>query len=328
MTARFGAFEMQMESIAVATSLTPESDRVVRAALAVARAAEARMQLIHVVRPALASFVPVADLSPDAEPERRRDDAGGALRQQILRLGLERQDVAGWTISVGSPGGAIVRAARSARAGLLVVGAAEGQQVTLGGVAEAVLRESPIPVLLVRGDLAMPPERVLLPVDLSSLSGDALRFGRTWIDQVAGASRPECRVLFVLSDEQRLAAPQFTAAQLERLACAELARFAAGADAEGIDREVRAGEVRDEILAAARAWQADLVVVGSHGAGGHRRWAPGGVAAAVARAAGCSVLVVPPEHAARLEAQMERDILDSGDWSWVTDEMETTSERR
>jgi hypothetical protein len=68
--------------------------------------------------------------------------------------------------------------------------------------------------------------------------------------------------------------------------------------------------------------------VGSHGAGGHRRWAPGGVAAAVARAAGCSVLVVPPEHAARLEAQMERDILDSGDWSWVTDEMETTSERR
>ena len=322
------AFEMQMKSIAVATSLTPESDRVVRVALAVTRAAEARMQLIHVVRPALASFVPVGDLPPEAAVERQREDAGHALREQMLRLGLERRDVAGWTISVGLPGGAIVRATGRARADLLVIGASEGQQVTLGGVAEAVLRESPIPVLLLRGQLSMPPEHVLLPVDLSPLSGDALRFGRTWIDQVAGASRPECRVLFVLSDEQRLAAPQFTAAQLERLACAELARFAAGADAEGIDREVRAGDVRDEILAAAAEWQADLVVVGSHGVGGYRRCAPGGVAAAVARGAGCSVLVVPPEHAARLEAEVERDILESGDWSWVTDETETPSERR
>jgi hypothetical protein len=36
----------------------------------------------------------------------------------------------------------------------------------------------------------------------------------------------------------------------------------------------------------------------------------------------------PPEHAARLEAEVERDILESGDWSWVTDEVEPLIDRR
>lgn len=318
---------MQLKTVAVATALSPDSDRVVRAALALARAAQARLQLIHVVEGAMASFVPLGDWSPEPDARRRRDDAGHSLREQMIRLGLEAGDVRGWTISVGVPGSAIVRAARRAGADLLVVGAAEGQQVTLGGVAEAVLRQATIPVLLVRGELAVPPRRVLLPVDLSPLSAEALRFGRAWLDRVGSAASPEGRVLFVLTDEQRVAAPQFTAAQLERLACGELARLAAGADAEAIDREVRVGEPRDEILAAADAWPADLIVLGSHGVGGYRRCTPGGVAASVARGAPCSVLVVPPEHAVRLEAEAEREIFESGDWRWVAGEVEGLADR-
>lgn len=319
---------MRLTTIAVATSLSPDSDGVVRGALDLARAARGRLQLVHVVPAVASAFVPLGDWSPEAEDRRRQDDAGHALREQMLRLGLEARDVRGWTISVGVPGTAIVQAARRAGADLLVLGAAEGQQVTLGSVAEAVLRESPIPILLMRGELPVPLRRVLLPVDLSPLSADALRFGCAWIDQVAGAASVEGRVLFVLTDEQGLAAPQFTATQLERLACAELARLVAGADAEGIDREVRAGEPRDEILAAADSWPADLIVVGSHGVGGYRRCAPGGVAASVARGAPCSVLVVPPEQAARLEAEAEREIFESGDWRWVAEEVETPSEGR
>lgn len=310
---------MHLRTIAVATSLSKQSDQVARVAAQLARAAGARLHAIHVVRPEPSTFVPLGrpPLGSDAEPA--AEDAGHALREQILRLGLEARDLAGWTIAVGRSGRDIAHGAERAGADLLVVGAGESQRVTLGTVAEAVLRESSIPVLVVRGDLAVPPHRVLLPVDLSPLSADALRLCCSWMAQVAGEEHTEARVLFVLSDEQRIASPQFTVAQLERLACTEVARLVAGTGAEGMQREVRAGEARHEIVAAARDWRTDLVVVGSHGEGHGGHCAPGGVSAAVARSAPCSVLVVPPEEADRVEAEIEGQILEGADWRWISD---------
>jgi nucleotide-binding universal stress UspA family protein len=54
------------------------------------------------------------------------------------------------------------------------------------------------------------------------------------------------------------------------------------------------GQVVSEILDRARAWPADLLVMGTHGRGGFERWVLGSVTEKVLRKASCPVLTVPP----------------------------------
>lgn len=55
---------------------------------------------------------------------------------------------------------------------------------------------------------------------------------------------------------------------------------------------IHEGDPRTVILDEAENWNADLIVVGSHGRTGVRRWMMGSVSEAVARHAACSVEIV------------------------------------
>jgi nucleotide-binding universal stress UspA family protein len=82
--------------------------------------------------------------------------------------------------------------------------------------------------------------------------------------------------------------------QLEQNAHALLAPVAAELRARGfgVDTLVRVGDPRVEICEEARRWGADLIMVGSHGRTGLRRFLMGSVAQSVVRHAPCSVEVV------------------------------------
>jgi len=62
----------------------------------------------------------------------------------------------------------------------------------------------------------------------------------------------------------------------------------------GVRIEVGEGGVVAEILARARSWPADMVVMGTHGRGGFERWVLGSVTEKFLRKAPCPVLTVPP----------------------------------
>ena len=72
------------------------------------------------------------------------------------------------------------------------------------------------------------------------------------------------------------------------------ARTAASLAESGLSTEtsVKQGDPRLEIVDEARTWSADLVVVGSHGRTGVKRWLIGSFAEYVVRHAPCSVEVV------------------------------------
>jgi nucleotide-binding universal stress UspA family protein len=59
-----------------------------------------------------------------------------------------------------------------------------------------------------------------------------------------------------------------------------------------VDARVAENEVRTAILDIASEWQADLIVIGSHGRKGLSRFLLGSVAESVARHARCSVWIV------------------------------------
>lgn len=75
-----------------------------------------------------------------------------------------------------------------------------------------------------------------------------------------------------------------------------LETLAAPAGAVGVPVRfgVYEGRVIAEILDRARAWPADVVVMGTHGRGGFERWVLGSVTEKVLRRAPCPVLTVPP----------------------------------
>jgi nucleotide-binding universal stress UspA family protein len=82
--------------------------------------------------------------------------------------------------------------------------------------------------------------------------------------------------------------------ELEKCAAERVARAADRLRAAGfaVGKRVVEGEARSGILECAAEWKADLIVVGSHGRKGLRRFLLGSVAESVARHAPCSVLIV------------------------------------
>ena len=148
--------------------------------------------------------------------------------------------------------------------------------------------------------------KILLAVDGSQYSTEA-------VEEVASRPWPEGTTVRVLSAVAPVPPPatelwydaggNLERAQQEAQAHAE--RLTAGvaeklrASGLGVETAVRDGDPRSCIVDEAQEWDADLIVVGSHGYTGLKRWLLGSVAQSVVSHAPCSVEVVrkkqPPE---------------------------------
>jgi universal stress protein E len=288
-----------IHTVLVGTALDRESESLVSTALALARAAKAKVHVAYAFNPPIGYVSELgAGLDPAvlAEEEQRSREA---LAEQVRSLGFGPHELEGQTVRTGAPHRVLPELAADVGADLLVVGATAGGRLhrRLGSTADRVLRRAACPVLVVRGDLQVPPRKVLAPVDLSPLSAEAFQEGLDALTQIGGGAVPEVEALFVLSVIQRQVAPQFTPEQVDRFAASELERFVeehGGSAAAQVRRKVRAGNTREEIFAEIADFRPDVVLLGTHGMGGFDRFVIGSVASDVVREAPCSVLVVPP----------------------------------
>ena len=140
--------------------------------------------------------------------------------------------------------------------------------------------------------------KILLAVDGSPHSQDA-------VDEIARRPWPPEVTIRVLSVIQPYTPPatEFVLAgatleDMRRQQTSEaeglIARAAATVKAASVTTEtvVREGDPRSAIVDEAEEWGADLIVIGSHGRTGLKRWLLGSVAQAVVGHAPCSVEVV------------------------------------
>lgn len=199
--------------------------------------------------------------------------------------------------AAGPPSRVISNEAERCGAGLLLVGAsreARFARALLGTTPARVLRAAHAPLLVLRTALARPLRRVLLANDLSGGSARAHELGLDVVDAVALGTAPTLRSLHVVWGGD---------APVRGCSCAgdesgvrtELTAFLADRRPRGapVEAALRAGDPAREIAAEAAAWDADLVVVGTHGRTGAARFLLGSVAESVLRLAPCNVLVVP-----------------------------------
>ncbi len=214
-------------------------------------------------------------------------------------------------VHLGFPKKAIPEYAKQWAADLVMVGSHGQSALTrffLGGVAQAVLRTSPCSVEIVRPG-PVPPSRtegmkILLATDGSECSAKAVDSvtNRPW------PARSQIRILSVAEPPivQTTPSPaysEYPTTVYETLykqvreraegAVADARKMLSAAGLYVCDGEATPeGEPRTVILDEARAWGADLIVLGSHGRRGWDRLLMGSVAESVALHAHCSVEVI------------------------------------
>jgi nucleotide-binding universal stress UspA family protein len=294
-----------IDTVLIGTSLTELSDDVVRAGLDVARASGARVGLVYAFQPqwAYSAGPYLTETYIQETLEIEKSLAEQRLADQIARLGIRKEEIAGKVIAYGPAHRVVIEAAEEMNASLIVVGSTESPQLSklFGSTADRVIRKAMRPVLMVRGRLEVPPRRVLMPVDLSPLSAVAFRRGLEILGQIARGPGLELEALFVISPQDRdLLAGKDLPPASETAALEELDGFVnrnAAWSGRRPGTKLLFGEVEKEIRERAGEWQADLVVLGTHGRGGFERFLLGSVAADVVRRGEASVLVIPPELA-------------------------------
>ena len=182
----------------------------------------------------------------------------------------------------------LIRAARSANARLLVVGAHRPRKAMerflLGTTAERVLRGSSQAVLIVRRPSNRRYRNVLAPIDFSSVTPRQLAVLREVV--------PDARVTLLHAipeaGERVLAVVTAAERRARRLA------LDAGFPRNAVNVVVEQADPREAILRAERRLRPNLVVVGTRGRKGLGRMLLGSVAEHVIRGTSTDVLAVPP----------------------------------
>jgi nucleotide-binding universal stress UspA family protein len=219
-------------------------------------------------------------------------------------------------IATGIPSEEVLAAAEAEDTDLIVVGTRGKtglEHVVLGSTAERIIRTAPCPVLAVpaetqkaeggRGvpNLSIALERILVPVDFSDCSLDALEYA-VLVAQRAKAAVKLLHVLEPVSYGLDFTLLHVTKREQMREAVnGRLSALVSALTSAQVTSEflVRGGLPADSILETARAQPADMIVMGTHGRRGLSHAFCGSVAESVLRKARCPVLTVrsPKFHA-------------------------------
>jgi nucleotide-binding universal stress UspA family protein len=133
---------------------------------------------------------------------------------------------------------------------------------------------------------------VLLPFDFSPPAIDAIATARSFVGD------PQRLVIVHVVPPIATVSPGYLHGDvdpslLRSRAEAALTRAVEQAGVGEAQQQVRMGDPSTELLAAAKAFDADLIVIPSHGKTGMLRWMLGSVAERIVRRAPCPVLVLP-----------------------------------
>ncbi len=291
--------------IVVATDGSSHATQTTELVAGIAWPPDSILRIISVMEPSMATLSPwlgaAATYSTDldAQIETYQQDEMATV---VRHLRAANRSVEGAVLR-GRPATVIVDEASTFDADLVIVGS-RGRgpiaSLVLGSTSSEVVDHAPCPVLVARTSGLT---RVLLAADGSPSAATAEALIARWpifdglpihVVSVSDLVQPRQTEIAAPTSGQVIEAHardlKEATAEHQRIADESVERLrAAGRDSTS---EVRTGNAAEEIIAAAREWNADLVVLGSRGRTGLTRLLLGSVARNVVHGSAASVLVV------------------------------------
>jgi nucleotide-binding universal stress UspA family protein len=291
---------MALSRVVVGTDFSESSTAVARW---VARhlADEGEVVLAHAIElPQLPAFL--RGLLPSAESVANNARYGAEQRLRELATSLQHAAVRAELRFAGSAE-TLLAVARDLDAELIVVGGPGGRKGVwglLGSTSERLVRTSNVPVLVGRGLADAVPASILAPLDASPISAEVLAWSRR-LARRFGARVTACYAIDALQAYGRIRTPSAAgrAGELEQEMRARARSWMrrlleqAGFAPDEAAVEVMAGDPRNVIPVLADHAEAELIVMGSRGAGAVGRAFLGSVANAVLGTTTYPVLIVP-----------------------------------
>jgi nucleotide-binding universal stress UspA family protein len=298
---------MKIERILCPTDLTPDSEQALRYAVALSRAYEAELILLH------CEHKSESNLQANRKTTIHKAEV---LERALLKFAtaadLAQVNRRSMITTCDEPGECITREAESLQSDLIVMRSRRRphRAALLGSTAEAVCRDAPCPVLVMHSDerdwiqdqdRTIDLKRVLVAYDFSDYSELALNYGMSFAQEY----QAELHLLHVLPPFS-LEEPEISwyplgkegvyhksARRLQRAVPAEAHLWC------NIKHAVSEGQPYREILSYAERNVIDLICIGAHGAGFGSRALFGSNVDRVLRQSPCPVLVARPLKHAR-----------------------------
>ncbi|HDP88959.1 MAG TPA: universal stress protein [Thioalkalivibrio sp.] len=264
----------RIRTILAATDLSDPARQAVARAGLLAAEREAELELLHVAeRGLLDDLRALLGQKSSTVTEKLLDDIRSAMQALADEVIPPTQATPAIHLTIGNVLVEIADRADALDASLLVVGAHGAgfvEQALLGSTAERLLRKTRHPLLVVRRPAAGPYRRVLVPVDFSAWSREALRLA------LEIAPQAEITVLhaYLVPFESKLRLAGVNEGEIlqYRAEAQDKARHAMRRmltalelDPEDVQRVVVHGDAAPSILLQAEKDQTDLIVMGKHG---------------------------------------------------------------
>lgn len=280
-----------LSSVVVPTDFSAGAQQALTRALRLPLGPKSKVTLLHV----LPDDIPgVLRKEAIVEAERNLEKALAAVRPLAVERGLApRQFVT--DVLEGDATTEVLKRARTVEADVICLGR-HGRTPSLldlriGSTAKKMVRQGDVPVLIVRTAPTSSYQRAVIAVDLTLASPKVLKAAKPYVEsaselEVLHASSVHYEDYVVMAADQ---AEEFRDDALQS-ATKELKALVTKSGLTATTRVV-GGDARLLIMEEARARQAELIVVGTHGRKGVRKLILGSVAEWVMTHADCDVLV-------------------------------------
>lgn len=305
-----------IRNILVPIDFSSMSIQAIEPAKRLAQRFEAKVHLAHIHHWQYpAGFMgPISsrDMPPMTFEEHRKKTLAEDLKKLARRCGLS---LAG-TLHLREGASAfdeICRLAQEIPADLIVLpthGRAGLKHVFLGSTAERLVQHSPVPVFVVRGTTPKSIKTIVVPVDFSGSSLEALNYAINFANEFGA----KIVLLHVVALGYAYTADGFAMYDMSELVKAaqkegerQMREFVRSAKLERVKFEavVRTGQAAPEICGHAKGHDVDLIITATHGRTGFEHVLIGSTAEQVVRHASCPVLVVP-SHPKIRRANLQR----------------------
>lgn len=250
----------------------------------------------------------------------RREDARAALAAVAARLRAEDHIPTTIAIRQGNPVANIVALAGDIEGDLICMathGRSGLQRVILGSVAERVLHDALVPVMLVRPGVTLPTDTahaaIVVPLDGSERAELALPYAaslaqtvhaRLELVRVWNVSTPVSAVApYAIEENQALIDAMLDATETAVVSYLESVKARLTRDGTDVHITALRGDAAEQLCTFISTTRPMMVVIGTRGRSGVARWVLGSVATDIVRCVGAPILLVRPAV-----ASMQRDV--------------------